>query len=310
MKNNVVVSVIMPMKNAEAFVQEAVQSILKQTFPYFELIVIDDQSTDNSVGLVRSFLDDRVKIVRGNGKGISAALNIGLKSAIGDYICRCDSDDTYPIDRLKAQVDWLAFHREYIAVSGKFSSIDNRSATIKEFQTGKEECNITKELLTGITRTHLGTYLIHKSILVGVGGYREYFITAEDIDLQLRVAEKGLIGYIPQNMYFYRIHNDSITHVQGLNKRMFYENLARAFLKQRIDFSKDDLQKGVPPEPPIIDGNPTDSTTQIIGYMIGESWRLHKDEKKLAALSVSIKACIKRPFDWLVWKNIVMILIK
>lgn len=300
----------MPMKNSEAFIQETIKSLLAQTFSYFELIIINDGSIDNSVNLVKSFSDSRIKIIKGHEKGISAALNIGLKYAVGDYICRCDSDDTYPLDRLKFQVDWLASNLDFIAISGKFCSMDEKSMVIAEFKSGELECDITTEILSGKTRTHLGTYLIKKEILDELGGYREYFITAEDIDMQLRLAQKGFIGYTPRNMYFYRIHKDSITHVQSSNKRVFYEEAARNFLKQRLITGHDDLERGKPPEPPLINSKPTDSTMQIIGYMIGESWRLHKNKRKLAALAVCIKACIKKPFYWLVWKNIIMILIK
>lgn len=310
MSEKILVSILMPMRNAEAYIQETIQSLLEQTFINFELIVIDDGSTDTSLALVESFSDNRIKILQGSEQGISAALNIGLESALGDYICRCDSDDIYPLDRLKVQVDWFAAHQDFIAVSGKFSSMDEKSSVIAEFKSGELECDITSELLDGKTRTHLGTYLIRKNTLNELDGYREYFITAEDIDMQLRLAEKGSVGYMPSNMYFYRIHNDSITHVQSSNKRVFYEGVARAFLKQRLEIGQDDLQRGEAPEPPVIDNKSTDSVMQIIGYMIGESWRLHREKKKLAALSVSVRACIKKPFYWLVWKNIIMILIK
>ena len=188
--------------------------------------------------------------------------------------------------------------------------MDEKSMVIAEFKSGELECDITTEILGGKTRTHLGTYLIKKEILDELGGYREYFITAEDIDMQLRLAQKGFIGYTPRNMYFYRIHKDSITHVQSSNKRVFYEEAARNFLKQRLITGHDDLERGKPPEPPLINSKPTDSTMQIIGYMIGESWRLHRDKKKIAAFVILIQACIKKPFYWLVWKNIILILIK
>lgn len=310
MGKKILVSILMPMKNAEAFIQQTVQSLLDQTFSDFELIVIDDGSSDASLLLAASFSDKRIRILEGNKKGIAAALNIGLKAAHGDYVCRCDSDDTYPPDRLKNQIDWLSVHRNFIAVCGKFSSMDEKSRVIAEFKSGESECNIASELLDGKTRTHLGTYLVRKKVLEELDGYREYFITAEDIDMQLRLAEKGSIGYIPENMYFYRIHNKSITHVQSSNKREFYEAMARDFLIQRLKLGQDDLQRGTAAMAPVVESKPRDSYEQIIGYMIGESWRLHRENKKRAAFSIAIRACIKKPLYWLVWKNIIMILIK
>jgi glycosyltransferase involved in cell wall biosynthesis len=310
MPMTIAVSILMPMRNAEAYIKETIQSLLNQSFSHFEIIIVNDGSNDASQALVESFVDDRIKIIQGKGQGISAALNLGLNHAQGKYVCRCDADDLYPPDRLKLQVDWLESHVNYIAVAGKFSSMDEKSRVIAEFNTGNEEADITPELLMGKTRTHLGAFLIKSSVLKELQGFREYFITAEDIDMQLRLAECGLVGYIPWNMYFYRIHNSSITHTQGTNARVFYEATAREFLKQRLKMGFDQLQKGDAPKPPLVSGKPTDSVDQVVGYMIGKSWQLHSDNKKYAALVISIRACLKKPFYWLVWKNIIMILIK
>jgi len=305
-----VVSILMPMRNAEDYVEETVQSLLDQTFRDFELIVVDDCSTDDSLSLVKSFSDNRIKILQGKAEGISAALNLALDFAQSQYVCRCDADDLYPAERLKLQVGWLDAHHDHCAVSGKFTSMDEKSGVISEFNTGDSTCDITTELLAGKTRTHLGTFLIRKDVLMTLSGFREYFITAEDIDMQLRLAETGAVGYIPENMYFYRIHDSSITHVQSLNQRGFYENLAREFLEQRLQTGSDLLQKGTPPIVPRDDANPASSKDQIVGYMIGESWRLHATKNKKKAVGISFRACMKKPLYWPVWKNIIMILIK
>lgn len=298
------------MKNAESYIKETLQSLLNQTYFNFEIIIINDGSTDNCQSIAESFNDDRIKIFQGKSEGISAALNLALSHAVGRYICRCDADDLYPENRLKTQVDWLELHPEYSAVAGNFSSIDEKSRLISAFDTGYKECDITRELLEGMVRTTLASFLITKELLARVGSFRSYFITAEDIDMQLRLAEKGKIGYIPENMYFYRIHNSSITHVQSSNKRMFYEKAAREFLKQRLECGQDLLQRGVAPTAPQAESKGTDSVDQIIGYMISESWRLHKNKFKADAVMISVRACCKKPFDWKVWKNIIMILVK
>ncbi len=304
------VSVLMPMRNAEAYLKASINSILKQTYTHLELIIIDDCSTDSSRKIVESFSDSRIKLIQGEGKGISAALNLAIDKAQGKYICRCDADDLFPSDRLFTQVRWLEAHPDYIAIAGKFSSMDEKSNIIAEFQTGDDECDITPELLNGKTRTHLGTFLIKKAALVKSQGFREYFITAEDIDMQLRLAEYGLVGYLPQNMYFYRIHNSSITHLQHSNKRVFYEAQAREYLMQRQKDGKDQLQLGQPLSPPSGQDKPSNSSDQILGYLIGESWRLHTAKQKKEALLVAMRACTKYRFHWLAWKNIIIIILK
>jgi glycosyltransferase involved in cell wall biosynthesis len=298
------------MRNAEKYIEETIQSLLQQTYSNIELIIINDGSTDKSEELVKSFSDQRIRIFQGQERGISAALNLGLKSALGDYVCRCDSDDIFPLDRLTAQLDWLSSNPNYIAVSGKFTSMDEKSRIVAEFNTGESFSDITSELLSGITRTHLCTFLINKNVLDGLAGFREFFVTAEDIDMQLLLAEKGLIGYLPENMYFYRIHDNSITHEQSSSKRIFYENSAREFLKQRLERGQDDVQKENPPIPPNIKDAATDSGLQIMGYLMGESWRLHNEKNKYAAFKISLRACRLKPLNVKVWKNILMILIK
>lgn len=304
------VSILMPMRNAEAYIVETIESLLNQTFTNFEIIVVNDGSTDSSQALVECFADNRIRIIQGNSMGISAALNMALSHAKGDYVCRCDADDSFPADRLFTQTNWLEDHSDFIAVAGKFSSMDEKSNVVAEYHTGDDQVEISHELLNGKTRTHLGTFLIKSSVLKKLDGFREYFITAEDIDMQFRLAQHGLIGYLPKNMYFYRIHQASITHVQSSNKRKFYENTAKDFLIERLKTGTDLLEKGRPPQVPDADDKPSNSTDQIVGYMIAKSWGLHQKKQKKAALVIAMRACMKQPLNWNVWKNMLMILVK
>jgi len=304
------VSILMPMRNAEEYIKEAIESVLNQTHTELEVIVIDDCSTDASREIVESILDKRIKLLQGEGQGISAALNLGLKAASGDYVCRCDADDLYPVERLNSQLSQLKKNPKLVAVAGKFTSIDEKGRTVAEFNTGNDSCDITGELNNGRTRTHLGTFLIKMDVIKLLGGFRPYFVTAEDIDLQLRLAEVGPVEYLAENMYFYRIHNSSITHVQSSVKRIFYEAQARAFSQQRQGGEQDLLQLGRPPTPPSGDSKATDSSSQIQGYLIAESWRLHTAKNKKAAIEVAFRLCRRAPFKLSVWKNLIMILLK
>jgi len=311
MRNKVVaVSILIPMRNAAAYIEATIQSLLPQSFTDFEIIVVNDGSNDNSQVLVESFNDPRIKIFQGECKGISAALNLALSYAQGDYVCRCDADDLYPVDRLQVQVDWLKVNPEHTAVAGKFSSMDEKGEVIAEFKTGDVACDLTAELLAAKTRTHLGTFLIKHTALKYLNGFREYFVTAEDIDMQLRLAQFGSVGYMPENMYFYRIHNSSITHVQSSNKREFYENIAREFLVQRLCTGQDLLEQGTAPSPPQVDNKATDSIDQLVGYLLGEAWRLHAGGQKKRAIFMGFRACKKRSMDWRVWRSFLMLWVK
>ena len=98
------VTVIMPMRNAAPYVKEAISSILQCHTINIELLVIDDGSTDNSREIVTAMPDRRIRLLNGPRNGISNCLNVGIKEARGDYIMRCDADDRYPAGRIESQI--------------------------------------------------------------------------------------------------------------------------------------------------------------------------------------------------------------
>jgi len=308
---SIVVSIIMPMKNAEEYVHEAIMSILNQKFKDFELIVVDDGSTDRSRDIVESIEDSRVNIISGNETGAADAFNLALNLVKGKYVSNCDADNLYTIDRLIGQVEWLDSNDDYAAICGNYSSMDEKGRIVSHFECGLKGEDISKELLSGKTRTSFCTFVTRCEVLRDLQGYRSYFISAYDIDLQLRLAGGGYkVWFEPENTYLYRLHNSSITHTQGSNKREFYEATARTFLEQRLSKGADQLQYGVPPIPPVGDNKPKKSNEQIVGYLVGESWSLHAKKQKKPALLMAFRACKKMPMDWRVWKNIFMVLVK
>lgn len=299
------------MKNAESYVHDALKSLLAQTFKEFEIIVVDDGSTDASREIVEGFTDKRIKIISGKGTGIADAFNLALKITEGKYICNCDADDLFPPDRLSWQVEWLEKNQDYSAVCGTYSPMAVNGDVLGQYHCGEKSENISVELLSGITRTHWCTFLTRQRVLLELEGCRRYFVTAQDIDFQLRlVNNNNNVWYEPINTYFYRLHNNSITHEQGTNTRIFYENIAREFSRQRIEEGVDLLQKGMAPVPPKDDKNPLNSSDQIVNYLIAESWRLHYRKNKFSAFVLSMKACIGQPLSWSAWKNMIMVLVK
>jgi Glycosyltransferases involved in cell wall biogenesis len=127
--NNVKISVVMPAYNAEQYISEAIESILRQTFKDFEYIVIDDGSTDNTVAVLNSFKDKRLKVIR-NEKNLnqSKCRNIGIREAEGEYCAFMDADDVSFQDRLQKQFDFLEGNPEVGIVGGtmEIMSADNK----------------------------------------------------------------------------------------------------------------------------------------------------------------------------------------
>ena len=303
------VSIIVPMRNAEAFIEATLKSVLLENSVALEVLVINDQSTDLSLERALALGDPRVRVIEGMGAGISSAMNLGLAAASGNIVMRCDADDLYPVSRIQDQVAWLDAHEDYVAVCGGFSTLDGLGRPIAILATGEAEEEITEELNLGYTRTHFCSYAVRKSAIDNVGGFRPYFETAEDIDFQLRLANFGRVMYQPQVAYQYRLHADSITHTQSSVKRIFFESQAREFQHQRSRDGQDDLQRGNPPAIPAgAGGNSGHIAKQIGGMLLGSAWHAHQGGNKWQAVALGLRALMHMPFDLAVWRSVLALI--
>lgn len=306
------VSVIVPMRNAEAYVTDALSSILQQTGAVLEVVVVDDGSSDRSRERVVRIGDSRVRIVEGPCKGIAASMNTGLAAARGSILMRCDADDLYPAERIGDQLAWLDAHPEHGAVCGAFRTIDVRGKAVAQLLSDQncEQLDIEEELRHGILRTHLCTYAIRRTAFDRAGPFREYFETGEDIDFALRLGEVCRIGYLPSNAYVYRLHEESVTHSQQSVRRLFFKEAALEFQVQRREHGSDALMQGKPPAPPNGGTRGASSArTQIRGMLIGQSWADLKNRRTLAALSHAWRASLTTPLRTAGWWNLLKILL-
>ena len=256
------VSIIVPMYNAENFISRTLESVLHEREILIEVIVINDRSTDRSLDRVREFQDERIRIIDGPGRGAPSAMNAGYAEARGSIIMCCDSDDIFPAGRIRQQTQFLERHSEYDAVCGKFSTIDSKGNLVAEMQCGNTPAEITEELINGKLRTSFCTYAVRSSLVQRVGLFREFFEAGYDLDFQLRLGEAGRIAYVPENWYFYRIHSSSITHTQPNLLREFYERTALDLQQQRRTSGSDDLQRGRRLSKPSFAESPVHSATR------------------------------------------------
>ncbi|MBI4781805.1 MAG: glycosyltransferase family 2 protein [Oscillatoriophycideae cyanobacterium NC_groundwater_1537_Pr4_S-0.65um_50_18] len=306
----VLVSILMPLYNAEPFVAAALTSILQERSLPLEVIIINDGSTDDSLSRVRKIRDDRVRVVDNVGTGIAAALNAGLAIARGQIIARCDADDLYPHQRLSRQIDWLLHHPEYGAVCGGYAAIDPKGHPIIRLDCGGESEDITEELRQGTTRTHLCTFAIRAEVLRSLGGFRDYFCTGEDVDFQLRLGEIAQVWYIPEVQYHYRLHGSSITHTQSSAEREFFNAIAREFQKQRYTYGEDDIQRGCPPVPPKKNDKPLTADLHIQSFLLSQAWREYHCGQLLKAVGTGVRSLLTKPSNWSIWRSLLALLLK
>ncbi|MDX2231517.1 MAG: glycosyltransferase [Leptolyngbyaceae cyanobacterium bins.349] len=303
------VSVLIPLHNTERFIALALTSVLQEQRIPLEVIVIDDHSTDGSLAAIAQIQDSRIRVINSAGKGISDTLNTGLAAARGDIIVRCDADDVYPADRLLHQVEWLQKNPEYGAICGSYAAVDPRGSMITPLSV-MAAGEITEELRQGITRTHLATFAIRADVMQAIGGFRPYFVTAEDIDFQLRLGAACRVWYEPTNCYHYRIHGASITHTQKSNEREFFEAIAREFQQQRQLTGLDDLDRGCPPLPPQEDSPSFRATHHIQGFLLGQAWQMYQDGDKWQALTTGWRAALTAPGNVSVWQSLAAMVVK
>ncbi len=209
------VSVLLPVFNGERYLAQAIDSILKQTFRDFELLVLDDGSVDGSLAIAREAAakDARIRVVAGEHRGLVDGLNSAVTIANGELIARMDADDISSPDRLVKQVRYLDAHPECCAVGCPAMRIDPDGLAISPWPVPESHAEIDAQHMSGLGGGILQpTVMMRKSSFLQIGGYRaEFKYGAEDYDLFLRMAEIGRLANLPEILLQYRLHFKSVT---------------------------------------------------------------------------------------------------
>ena len=178
------VSVLMAVYNTEQFVGRAVESILQQTFRDFELVILDDGSTDRSLSVLKRYADQdqRIRLISRENRGIPRTRNELLQQARGEFIAVMDSDDVALPDRLARQVAFLRQSPEVVWVGGAFELIDRGGRFLTQIPLAERDEEIKALLQDGQISFLHPTALMRRSAVLQVGGYDESLPLAEDLD--------------------------------------------------------------------------------------------------------------------------------
>jgi hypothetical protein len=164
---------------------------------------------------------------------------------------------------------------------------------------------VTGELRAGTARTSLCTFAVRTHLLRQLGGCRSYFTTAEDIDLLLRLGEVTRVWFEPRSWYFYRLHDASITDLQGNTLQQFFYRTAQEFAAQRRAGRPDDLERGCPPPVPAgAPGGRVSSGKHMQGLLLARAWAEHAGGRRLRALQTGLRACLAWPWSLGAWKSL------
>lgn len=208
----------MAVHNSIKYLKESIESILNQSYADFEFIIIDDGSTDGSTDLLREYAirDARIRLYIQENIGLTKSLNKGLSLARGEFIARMDSDDLAMPHRFNLQINEFKNHCDLVLVGSEVGLIDEGGIRFTTWGQTQDPVEIRRKLLLGD-----GGVLIHPAVMFRsesarmIGGYDENMPTAQDLDLYLRLTEKGLAMNIPKVLLLWRQHSASVNHTKS-----------------------------------------------------------------------------------------------
>jgi len=217
--NEPLLSVLMPVRNAGAYLASALESVLEQTFADFECIVVNDGSTDETARVLANFArrDKRVKCISRENRGLVVSLNEAVLVSRGKYLARMDGDDLCARHRFLRQIEFLNRHPDVVCVGSAVDMLDDKGRRLKTYCPPENHDDILEEILAGN-----GGALIHPAVMLrrravlDIGGYRDNFAGyGEDWDLFLRLAEVGLLHNLREVLLGYRQHSKSYNQTRS-----------------------------------------------------------------------------------------------
>jgi glycosyltransferase involved in cell wall biosynthesis len=236
MASSLAISVLMPVYNGQRYVAEAIRSVLAQTFQDFELIIVDDGSTDRTPKILALFEreDRRVRLISRPNTGIVGALNDALNAAEAPLLARMDADDVCTPQRFARQLAYMNEHPECVALGGRVVGTDPYGLVLFRSEHKLTHEEIERELLNGV-----GWAIVHPAAMMRtdavrkVGGYRQEFQWVEDLDLFLRLAEIGRLANLQDELLLYRQHTESVNRTRSAEQAKLADGCVRDAYRRR-----------------------------------------------------------------------------
>ncbi|WP_447643066.1 MULTISPECIES: glycosyltransferase family 2 protein [Chitinophagaceae] len=230
--SSALVTVLMPVYNGEAFIKEAIESVLKQSFEDFDLLIIDDGSVDNTAHIVHSITDRRIQYHKNERNlKIIETLNKGLLLAQGKYIVRMDADDIALPDRIERQVSYMEAHPDVVLCG---SSINRFSATYSVVDSRGGGDGVTRAKLLFDTAINHPSAIIRRKVLTDYHlTYPSEYLHTEDYALWYELSKYGKVANLDLVLLRYRMHGNNLSMQHNL---LQYQNMNRMRLHIMDDF--------------------------------------------------------------------------
>lgn len=229
------VSVIIPAFNRAQYISKALESVLAQTYGNYEIVVVDDGSTDATVAALEPYRE-RISYIYQPNRGVSAARNTGIAASCGEFLAFLDSDDLFLSDKLAAQVAFLDGNSQVDLVASGWTHIDQEGAPLDRAEPWLHSERLDLATLLTSCPFILQSSLVRREWLEQVRGFDEELRRAEDWDLFLRLAHEGCqMAWLRQPVCLYRIHPNSLSNAITLHKQSHFLVLDKYFANLPMD---------------------------------------------------------------------------
>lgn len=229
------VSVLMPVYNAEKHLREAVDSILAQTHKALELVIINDGSTDGSEAIIRSYQDPRIRLLKNSeNKGLIYSLNYGIAACRGFYIARMDADDISLPERITAQLEFMELHPEVGVCGCDYSQFGAGNERFYKALSSHDE--VLAQLIFNSSVVH-PSLMLRRSALEGLDPvFNAGYAHSEDYELWSKLIFRTRFASVPRHLFRYRIHGGQVTQKHSEQQQASADRV-RAELLENLGFT-------------------------------------------------------------------------
>lgn len=230
------ISVVLPTYNGEKYIRESIESIINQTFKDWELIIVNDYSNDDTLGIASEYVkkDNRIRIINNQkNKKLPASLNVGFNNAKGKYYTWTSDDNKYKNTAFEVMYDYLEKNKKYQMVCAGMNYIDKNGKFLYKHISYSDELMYYNDCVGAC-------FLYRKTVLDDIGEYNLEEFCVEDYEYWMRILKRyGTIGYINKTLYEYRVHGESLTET----KKDYINSQLLKFRASEIEWILDNLEK-------------------------------------------------------------------